>query len=130
MLLYLGSDGHGDRSARLFGGHKGFYDGQRPPIILSAGFWLVKITNLLCKQNISFAWNVDWKKNIRQRIASLAWHTFAEWRSTFIHSEQMSLYNFIISRKKRDSNIGIFLWNLWNFQEQWWLLLKTRNIIT
>ena len=42
---------------------------------------------------------------------------------------QMSLYNFIISRKKRGSNTGLFLWNLWKFQEQWWLLLKTCNII-
>ena len=31
--------------------------------------------------------------------------------------------------KKRDSNTGVFLWNLWNFPEQWWLLLKTRNIL-
>ena len=45
------------------------------------------------------------------------------------HAEQMPLYNFIILRKKRDSNTGVFLWNLWNFQEQWWLLLKTRNIV-
>ena len=29
-----------------------------------------------------------------------------------IHAEQMSLYNFIILRKKRDSNTGVFLWNL------------------
>ena len=28
----------------------------------------------------------------------------------------MSLCNFIISRKKRDSNTGVFLWNLWNFK--------------
>ena len=35
------------------------------------------------------------------------------------------LYNFIILRKKRDSNTGVFLWNLWNFHKQWWLLLKT-----
>ena len=27
-LLYLGGDGHGDRSIRLFDGHKCFYDGQ------------------------------------------------------------------------------------------------------
>ena len=26
--LYLGSGGHGDRSTRLFGSHKGFYNGQ------------------------------------------------------------------------------------------------------
>ena len=29
-----------------------------------------------------------------------------------IHAEQMPLYNFIILRKKRDSNAGVFLWNL------------------
>ena len=29
-----------------------------------------------------------------------------------IHAEHMSLYNFIILKKKRDSNIGVFLWNL------------------
>ena len=46
-----------------------------------------------------------------------------------ISAEQMSLYNFIILRKKRDSNTVVFLWNLWNFQEQWWLLLKTHNIL-
>ena len=27
----------------------------------------------------------------------------------------MSLYNFIILRKKGDSSTGVFLWNLWNF---------------
>ena len=32
-------------------------------------------------------------------------------------------------KEKGDSNTGVFLWNLWNFQEQKWLLLKTRNII-
>ena len=44
-----------------------------------------------------------------------------------IHAEQVSLYNFIILREKRDSNTGVFLWNLRNFQEWWWLILKTRN---
>ena len=68
MLLYLGSGGHGDRSARLFGGHKSFYNGQRLTIILSAGFWLVKITNLLSKQNIAFASNVDWKKKFTSEL--------------------------------------------------------------
>ena len=33
-----------------------------------------------------------------------------------IPAEQMSLCNLIISRKKRDSNTGVFLWNLWNFK--------------
>ena len=33
-----------------------------------------------------------------------------------IHAEQMSLCNFIILRKKRDSNTGIFLWNSWTFK--------------
>ena len=32
-------------------------------------------------------------------------------------------------KEKRDSNTGVFLWNLWNFPKQWWLLLKTRNIL-
>ena len=41
-----------------------------------------------------------------------------------IHVEQMSSYNFIILRKKTDSKTGVFLRNLWNFQEQWWLLWK------
>ena len=36
----------------------------------------------------------------------------------------MSSYNFIILRKKTDSKTGVFLRNLWNFQEQWWLLWK------
>ena len=53
-----------------------------------------------------------------------------------IHAEQMSLYNFIILRKKqwsenflkRYSNTGVFMWNSWNFQEQWWLLLKTHSM--
>ena len=45
-----------------------------------------------------------------------------------IHAEQIYLCNFIILRKK-DSNAGVFLWSMWNFQEQWWLLLKTRNIL-
>ena len=42
--------------------------------------------------------------------------------------EEVSLYNFVILRKKRDSNTDVFLWNLLNFQEQWWLLLKTYKI--
>ena len=29
-----------------------------------------------------------------------------------IHAEQLYLYNFIILRKKRDSNTSVFLWNL------------------
>ena len=37
-------------------------------------------------------------------------------------AEQMSLYHLNILREKRDSNTGVFLWNFWNFQEQWWLL--------
>ena len=28
-----------------------------------------------------------------------------------------------------DSNTGVFLWNLTNILEQWWLLLKTHNIV-
>ena len=36
--------------------------------------------------------------------------------------------NFIVLRKKRDYNAGVFLCNSWNCQEQWWLLLKTCNI--
>ena len=44
-------------------------------------------------------------------------------------AEQMSLDNFIILREKRDSNTGIFMWNLWNFQGQWFLLLKTCNLL-
>ena len=47
-----------------------------------------------------------------------------------IHAEQMFLRNFIILRKRRDSNTGVFLWNLWNFQGQWWLLLKAPNILS
>ena len=70
-------------------------------VILSAGFWLVKITNLLNKRNILFDSNVDWKKKNCQKIASFVRLTFTEWRSTFIHAEQMSLYNFIISTKKK-----------------------------
>ena len=49
-------------------------------------------------------------------------------RSATCHEGQMSLYNFIILRKKRNSNTGVFLWNLWNFQEQCWLLLKTQKL--
>ena len=37
-----------------------------PAAVLSAGFWLVKITNLLSKKNISFASNIDWKKKHSQ----------------------------------------------------------------
>ena len=29
-MLYLGNGGHGDSLTRLFGSHKGFYDGQWP----------------------------------------------------------------------------------------------------
>ena len=41
----------------------------------------------------------------------------------------MSLYNFFMLRKKGDPNTGIFQWNLGNFQEQWWLFLKTCSIL-
>ena len=46
-----------------------------------------------------------------------------------VHPEQISFKEKIILRNKRDSNTGVFLWNLRNFPEQWWLLLKTRNIL-
>ena len=46
-----------------------------------------------------------------------------------VHAEQISFKEKIILRNKRDSNTGVFLWNLRNFPEQWWLLLKTRNIL-
>ena len=46
-----------------------------------------------------------------------------------IHAEKISLCNFIILRKKRGFNIGVFLWNSWNIQEQRWLLLKISNIL-
>ena len=46
-----------------------------------------------------------------------------------VQAEQMSFKEKIILRKKRDSKAGVFLWNLWNFPEQWCLLLKTRNIL-
>ena len=36
--------------------------------------------------------------------------------------------NMVCIFSKRDSNTDIFLWNLLNIQDQWWLLLKTRNI--
>ena len=44
---------------------------------------------------------IEKKKHIRQQIASFAQLTFSERRSAFIHAQQMSLYNFIISRKKK-----------------------------
>ena len=31
--------------------------------------------------------------------------------------------------EKRDFKTGVFLWNLWNFQGEWWWLLKTPNIL-
>ena len=46
-----------------------------------------------------------------------------------VHAEQMSFKEKIILRKNIGFNTGVFLWNLWNFPEQWWLLLKTRNIL-
>ena len=81
MLLFLGSGGHGDRSTRLFGGHKGFYNRQWPLTCrhFKPSLLVSKITNSLSKQNISLTSNVDLKKH------------------------------FIISRKKRVSNTGAFL---------------------
>ena len=75
MLLYLGSGGRGGCSARLFGGHKSFYNGQWLTIILSAGFWLVKITNLLSKEITVFASNVDWNKKFTSELhyCIIAW---------------------------------------------------------
>ena len=64
--------------------------------------WLVKITNFLSKQNIWFA--------------SFARLTFAEWRATFIHAEQISLFNFIISGK-RTSTLKCVRQN--SFQDLW-----------
>ena len=49
-------------------------------------------------------------------------------RSTDYLSRTNVLVWFRFFKEKRDSNTGVFQWNLWNFQEQWWLLLKTRNI--
>ena len=46
-----------------------------------------------------------------------------------VHAEQMSFKEKIILKKKRDSNTSVFLWNLWNYPEQWWLFLKARNIL-
>ena len=62
--------------------------------------WLVKITNFLSKQNIWFA--------------SFARLTFAEWRATFIHAEQ--IFNFIISGK-RTSTLKCVRQN--SFQDLW-----------
>ena len=42
----------------------------------------------------------------------------------------MFLHNFIILRERRDSDTSVFVWNLWNFQGKWWLLLKTPNILS
>ena len=98
-------------------------------VILSAGFWLVKITNLLNKRNFLFDSNVDWKKKIARKLHhSCDSHSLNGDPPLFMQNKCL----YIISsfqRKKRDSNKGVFLWNLWNFQEQWWLLLKTCNII-
>ena len=92
-------------------------------VILSAGFWLVKITCLLSKKKILFASNVDWKKNT---FASKLHHSH---NSHSLNGDPLlSMQNkclYIISSfqgKKRDSNTVVFLWNLWKFQEQWWLL--------
>ena len=51
-----------------------------PAAVLSAGFWLVKITNLLSKKNISFASNIDWKKkNIRNFTLLAIMFFFKPW---------------------------------------------------
>ena len=45
-----------------------------------------------------------------KKISAEVWLIYAEPMSFF--------YNFIILGKKRDSNTGVFLWNLGSFQEQ------------
>ena len=86
--------------------------------------------SFLCKITIDllYFWDVYdinlWEKNFDRNTAYSC------------RANEMSLCNFIILRKKqwsesflkRDSNTGVFMWNLWNFQEQWWLLLKTQSM--
>ena len=92
LLLYLGSGSHGDHSTGLFGGHKGFYDGQW---LLTGRYfksWLLisKNNKFLSKKNISFASDVDWKK--KHSPANCIIHTthICWMEITFIHAEQMS----------------------------------------
>ena len=37
-----------------------------------------------------------------------------------IQAQEKSFYNFVILRKKRDSNAVVFLWNLWNSHDCFW----------
>ena len=85
-------------------------------VILSTAFWLINITNFYVNRTFRSTEIYIEKKAFPSQLHHLC-NLFVEWR-LFIHAEQMSLYNFIISRKKRDSNTCVFLWNLCNFQEQ------------
>ena len=100
---------YGDHSTGLFGGHKGFYDGLW--LLTSRYFknWLLisKNNKFLSKKNISFASNVDWKKNIRQRIASFTQLTSAEWRS-LLFMQSKCLYIISSFQEKKETPTKMF----------------------
>ena len=86
----------------------------------SGVFWLVKRTNLLSKQNISFASNRDWKNTIRQRIASVAQRAFVEWRSalsnTLLALITLTL-NGVIFRDMTLKGLALYVC-LWEFDRE------------
>ena len=97
--------------------------------------WLWPVyTDVCCEVNIFFvAWCFHGSVLHKMKIDPLYFWDIYDvnlWEKNLaevrlIYAEQISLYNVIILGKKRDSSTDVFLWNYWNFQEQWWLLLKT-----
>ena len=64
---------------------------------------------VLCKIAIYLLHFRDiYEVNLREKNLAEVW---------LINAGQMSLYNFLILRKERDSNTGVLLWYLWNLQE-------------
>ena len=64
MLLYLDSGSHGDPSTRTFGGHKGFYDGQLPAVILSGVH--VKQSPINLPKKVCHPWKTFFSKKAPQ----------------------------------------------------------------
>ena len=58
----------------------------------SFAFWLVKITNLLSKQNILFALNVDWKKNKHLPVNCIICATNFPWMGIHLYSCRTNIF--------------------------------------
>ena len=101
--LYLGSGGHGDCLARVFGGHKGFYNSQWP---LTGHYfkcyYVPRIEELVIFTffDMNKSWLIDW---LIDRLIVLKAATLAVWKS------QPLEITITISAKQ---NFNLCLWKL------------------